>query len=47
MMLKETLTASKNGEYVRIYKFNDLRTAKLYYKALKTERNIRARSHPR
>ena len=39
MMLKETLTASKNGEYVQIYKFNDLRTAKLYYKALKTERN--------
>lgn len=39
MKFKETLTASKNGEYVQIYKFNDLRTAKLYYKFSKSQRN--------
>ncbi len=34
---KESLYASKSGESVSIMKFNDLRTAKLYYKALKLE----------
>lgn len=39
MYLKEELRATDGGDYLHIYKFRDLRSAKLFYKTCKVEYN--------